>query len=175
MIRKTDFIVSSLRTDDLPYHSHTKCGIVSVFQVSTGLDTSSAIRTKTVNIGRTSSHRDFVIDYDLMNYIQDTVKAAMEEEIQEAVDKELLLMVRGESFNRQIKALIDEELRSLIRQVSLKTSGAGPGRGHKGRSHRKISLSLPESLYQQARELDGFFSAHVAAALEIYLKLQQKQ
>jgi hypothetical protein len=118
--------------------------------------------------------RDFVIDYDLMNWINDTVKAAMEEEVQDAVDKELLLMVNGEGFKRSINDAIDARLRSLTEEIVVKTSGAGPGRGHKGRSHRKISLSLPESLYLKARELEGFFSCHVASALELYLRLQEK-
>ena len=127
-----------------------------------------------MNESHTSPQSDFAIDYDLMNWINDAIKTALEDEVQETVDKELLLMVRGDSFKRQMKNLIDEQLRSLMQQISLKTSGAGPGRGHKGRSHRKISLSLPETLYQQARELDGYFSAHVAAALELYLKLQKE-
>jgi hypothetical protein len=126
-----------------------------------------------MNLTHTRPHRDFVIDYDLMNFINDAVKTAMEEEIQETVDQELLLMVHGESFDRQMKTLIDARLQSLFREITIKTSCAGPGRGHKGKSHRKLSLSLPESLYWEARKLEGFFSAHVAAALEIYLKLQK--
>jgi hypothetical protein len=133
------------------------------------------VKAEMTNQTHTRPNRDFAIDYDLMNFINDTVKAAIEDEVQETVDKELLLMVRGDSFSREMKALIDAQLRFLMQQISLKTSGAGPGRGHKGRSHRKISLSLPESLYLEARELAGFFSAHVAAALELYLKIQEKR
>jgi hypothetical protein len=43
-----------------------------------------------------------------------------------------------------------------------------------GRSHRKITLSLPESLYLKARELERFFTGHVTGALELYLRLQEK-
>ncbi|MGO9118947.1 MAG: hypothetical protein ACLQPD_15225 [Desulfomonilaceae bacterium] len=117
-------------------------------------------------------NRDFAIDYDLMNYINDTISAAIENAVQESVDQELTMMIRGESFKKRVQNLIDARLQSLVNEMAIKTSGAGPGRGHKGRTHRKISLSLPEALYLRVRELDGFFSCHVASALELYLKLQ---
>jgi hypothetical protein len=117
--------------------------------------------------------RDFVRDYDLMNYINDTVTCAIEDAVQDSVDKELLLMVNGEGFKKRIETLIDARLRSFVAEIAIKTSGAGPGRGHKGKSHRKISLSLPEPLYLKARELEGFLSCLVASALELYLKLQK--
>jgi hypothetical protein len=126
-------------------------------------------------MNRTASrpNRDFAIDYDLMNYINDTVSTAIENAVQESVDQELTMMIRSESFNKRVQNLIDARLQSLVSEIALKTSGAGPGRGHKGRSHRKISLSLPEPLYLKVKELDGFFSCHVASALELYLKLQK--
>ena len=74
-------------------------------------------------------------------------------------------MVNGDGFKKRIEAIIDAQLHVLAEEITVRTSGAGPGRGHKGRSHKKISLTLPETLYHQARELDGFFSGHVAAAL----------
>ena len=123
---------------------------------------------------QTSPHRDFAVDYDLKNYIDDALKTAIEEAVQTSVDKELLLMVRGEGFKRRLDALIDSRLHALADEIALKTSGAGPGRGHTGRTHKKISMSLPETLYDRARELPGFFSCHVAGALELYLKLQEK-
>lgn len=125
------------------------------------------------NQRETRPNRDFAVDYDLGNYIHDTVTGAIEEAVQETVDKELLLMVKGESFKKQITDMVDAQLQSLVRAITIKTSGAGPGRGNKGRSHRKLSLSLPEPLYLKARELEGFFSCHVASALELYLRLQQ--
>jgi hypothetical protein len=121
----------------------------------------------------TRPNRDFSIDYDLMNYINDTVKSAIEDAVLDILDKELLLMVNGEGFKKRIEAIIDARLHSLVKGITIRTSGAGPGRGHKGRSHRKISLSLPETLYHRARELEGFLSCHVASALELYLKLQK--
>jgi len=131
------------------------------------------VKAERMNQSKTHPNRDFAIDYDLMNFINDTVKIAMEDGVQDAVDKELWLMVNGEGFEKRINGMIDARLQTLVEEMIIKTSGAGPGRGHKGRSHRKISLSLPETLYQRARELEGFFSCHVASALELYLKLHK--
>jgi hypothetical protein len=119
--------------------------------------------------------REIAIDSDLKFLIEETISTALEGIVQDTVDKELLLMVKGEGFEKRIQDIIDAELHSLVREISIKRSGAGPGRGHVGRSHRKISLSLPESLYLKARELEGFFSGHVAGALELYLRLQEKR
>lgn len=127
-----------------------------------------------MNQRQTQRNRDFSIDYDLMNYINHTVKSAIEDAVLDILDQELLLMVNGEGFKKRMEALVDARLHALIGAITIRTSGAGPGRGHKGRSHRKISLSLPETLYQRARELEGFFSCHVASALELYLRLQEK-
>ncbi len=120
------------------------------------------------------SNRDFAVDYDLMNYVNDTVKTAIEEAVENSVDKELLLMISGDGFKIRLNALIDSRLHALADEIAFKTTGAGPGRGHTGRTHKKISLSLPATLYDRARELPGFFSCHVAGALELYLKLQEK-
>jgi hypothetical protein len=124
-----------------------------------------------IEIGRT---RETVMQSDLRFFIEETVSTALEDAVQEVVDRELLLMVKGEGFEKRIQDVIDAELRSLVRQIAIKRSGAGPGRGYTGRSHRKISLSLSESLYLKVRELEGYFSGHVAGALELYLRLQQK-
>jgi hypothetical protein len=121
------------------------------------------------------TRRDFGIDDDLFNFINDTVRTAIEEEIQEVVDKELLLMIKGQHFEKRLKDMIDARLRSVMQEINVKASNAAPGRGYKGRSYKKISLSLPHSLYLEAKELEGFFSCHVAAALELYLKLQEKR
>ncbi len=100
--------------------------------------------------------RDIAIDYDLMNCINDRIKRAIEEAVQNSVDRELLLMVRGEGFKQRLDAAIDDRLHLLAEEIAVKTGGAGPGRGHTGRTHKKIGLSLPEVLYDQARELEGF-------------------
>ena len=126
-----------------------------------------------MNRTATRPNRDLAIDYDLMNYINDTISTAIENAVQESVDQELTMMVKGEGFKKRIQDVVDAQLQSLVHEIAIKTNGAGPGRGHKGRTHRKISLSLPEALYLKVRELDGFFSCHVASALELYLKLQK--
>ena len=133
-----------------------------------------SVKAEMMNQRQTHLNRDFAIDYDLMNFINDTVKGAIEDAVQDIVDQELLLMVNSDGFEKRINDMIHGRLQTLVEETAIKASGAGPGRGHKGRSHRKISLSLPETLYQRARELEGFFSCHVANALELYLRLQQK-
>ncbi len=130
------------------------------------------IEAETMN--KTQDNGDFVIDHDLMNFINNTVQSAIEEGVQEVVDKELSLMIQGDAFKKRVGDLIDVRLHRLAEEITVKTGGAGPGRGHKGKSHKKISLSLPEPLYLKAKELEGFFSCHVAAALELYLRLQNK-
>jgi hypothetical protein len=125
-----------------------------------------------IEIGHT---RETVVESDLRFFIEKTISTALEGAVQDVVDRELLLMVKGEGFQKRIQAMIDAELGSLVQEIAIKRSGAGPGRGHTGRSHRKISLSIPESLYLKVRELEGFFSGHVAGALELYLRLQQKR
>ena len=86
-------------------------------------------------------NRDFVIDYDLLNFINDTVKMAIEDLVQEIVDKEFLLMVQGRGFHDRVNAMIEDRLRLLLQEITVTASGAGPGRGHRGRTHKKISLS----------------------------------
>ena len=125
-------------------------------------------------MNETQDNGDFAIDHDLMNFINNSVQSAIEEGVQEVVDRELSLMINGDGFKKRMADIIDARLHNLAEEITIKVSGAGPGRGHKGKSHKKISLSLPEPLYLKAKELEGFFSCHVAAALELYLRLQNK-
>lgn len=117
---------------------------------------------------------EIAISDELLDVVIATVVAAIEETIQDRVDEELLFMVNGEAFATRIAALIDDRFQVMVTQISIQTSAAGPGRGRKGRTHKKISLSLPETLYNEAKALDGFLSCHVASALELYLKLQKR-
>ena len=102
-------------------------------------------------MNETQDNVDFVIDHDLMNFIDDTVKSAIQDRVQEVVDKELSLMINGDSFKKRVEDHIDPQLHPLAEEITIKTSGAGPGRGHKGKSHKKISLSLPETLSEGKR------------------------
>ena len=117
--------------------------------------------------------QDFAVDYDLMKYINDKISIAIKDSVQESVDQELTMMIGSEGFKKRIQDFIDARLQSLVNEIGIRTSGAGPGRGHKGRTHKKVSLSLPKPLYLKVKELDGFFSCHVASALELYLNLQK--
>ena len=121
-----------------------------------------------------SAKPDFAIDDAFLDIIIATVVTAVEEIIQERVDHELSIMVSGEGFAQRVANLIDARFEVMVTEISVQTSGAGPGRGRKGRTHKKISLSLPEALYQEAKGLDGFLSCHVASALELYLSLQKR-
>ena len=165
-------------TKNRPYPTHTKSSIESVFHSniqSSGLPLVKAIKNiEAETMNKTQDNGDFAIDHDLMNFIHNTVRNAIEEGVQEVVDQELSLMINGDGFKKRVTYLIDARLNAFADEITIRTSGAGPGRGHRGRSHKKISLSLPESLYLKAKELEGFFSCHVAAALELYLRLQNK-
>ncbi len=99
-------------------------------------------------MNRTSAgpNRDLAIDYDLMNYINDTISAAIENAVQESVDQELTMMIRGEGFKKRVQNLIDARLQSLVSEIAIKTSGAGPGRGHKGRSDKKCNFKVSKML-----------------------------
>ena len=63
-------------------------------------------------------NRDFAIDYDLMNYINDTISAAIENAVQELVDQELTMMIGGESFKKRIQNLIDARLQSIVSEIA---------------------------------------------------------
>jgi hypothetical protein len=121
-----------------------------------------------------SPEPDFAIDDAFLDIITNTLLAAVEETVQERVDRELLLMIKGEGFATRIAALIYDRFEVMVTEVAIQTSGAGPGRGHRGRSHKKVSMSLPEPLFHKVRELKGFMSCHVACALELYLSLQKR-
>ncbi len=47
-----------------------------------------------MNHNATNPRMDFSLDYDPMNFINDTVKSAIEEGVQEMVDRELSLMIQ---------------------------------------------------------------------------------
>ena len=56
-------------------------------------------------MNETQDNGDFAIDHDLMNFINDTVKSAIQDRVQEVVDRELSLMVNGDSFKKRVADL----------------------------------------------------------------------
>ena len=78
---------------------------------------------------------EVAIDSDLKFLIEETVhRPCLKMLFRIRWTRILLLMVEGEGFQKRIYDMIDAELRSLVREVAIKTSGAGPGRGHVGKS-----------------------------------------
>jgi hypothetical protein len=124
------------KSENQPYLCHTNWRIVFVFRSSAVLTALMVVQrnqmevnAEMMNQSQPYPNRDFAIDYDLMNFINDTVKSAIKDAVQDTVDKELSLMVNGEAFQKRINGMIDAQLRSLIQEIAVKTSGAGPGRG----------------------------------------------
>ncbi|MGB6064098.1 MAG: hypothetical protein WBG50_04785, partial [Desulfomonilaceae bacterium] len=54
------------------------------------------------------------------------------------------------------------------------TAHAGPGRGKRGKTHKKFSASLESELYNRVKSLPGMFSQHLANSLEAYLAVMEK-
>ncbi len=101
----------------------------------------------------------------------------LEEKVEEKVDTELKVMLSEEgSFSRELTHLIDQRLKSLFSggEPVVQTPHAGPGRGWKGKTHKKFSASLEESLFNRVKSLPGQFSGHLSNALEAYLAVMGK-
>jgi hypothetical protein len=98
--------------------------------------------------------------------------------VEEKVEAELKAMLsEGGSFSRDLNHLIDRRLRILFSGADqpVKTTQAGPGRGRKGKTHKKFSASLEESLFDRVKSLPGQFSGHLSNALEAYLSVMEEK
>ncbi len=104
---------------------------INPFPVSNGIKHKKA---EMMNQNPMSPKSDFCIDYYLMNFINDAVKSAIQDRVQEVVDRELSLMIKGDGFKKRVTDLIDTLLQAIAGEITIKTSGAGPGRGRKGKS-----------------------------------------
>lgn len=103
---------------------------------------------------------------------REEIQELIEEKVQEKVDSELKVMVSDEGgFSHELARLIDRRLRSRFAggEPVPTTAQPGPGRGRKGKTHKKFSASLEEGLFERVKSLPGQFSAHLANALEAYL------
>jgi hypothetical protein len=92
--------------------------------------------------------------------------------VEQKVESELKAMLaEGGSFPTALTHLIDRRLKTLFSPAESvpTTPHAGPGRGKRGKTHKKFSASLEESLFERVKSLPGQFSRHLSNALEAYL------
>jgi hypothetical protein len=87
------------------------------------------------------------------------------------------MLSEGGSFSKEITHLVDQRLKTLFSggELPSETAHAGPGRGKKGKTHKKFSASLEESLFERAKSLPGQFSGHLSNALEAYLAVMEEK
>ncbi|MGO9567826.1 MAG: hypothetical protein ACLP5H_09825 [Desulfomonilaceae bacterium] len=109
---------------------------------------------------------------------REKVEQLIEDRVQETVEVELRAMLAEDgSFSRDLNHLIDRRLSILFSggDQPVKTTQAGPGRGRKGKTHKKFSASLEESLFDRVKSLPGQFSGHLSNALEAYLAVMEEK
>lgn len=106
------------------------------------------------------------------------VQQLIEESVQDRIDAELKIMLsEGGSFSKELAHLIDHRMKNLLAGAEpvTQTAQAGPGRGKRGKTHKKFSASLEENLFNRVKSLPGQFSAHLARALEGYLSVAENK
>ena len=109
---------------------------------------------------------------------RDEVKQLIDEVIEDRVEAELKVMLDPEgSFAGGLTELIDQRLKSIFLsgEPVVNIPHAGPGRGRKGKTHKKFSASLEEGLFERVKSLPGQFSGHLANALEAYLSVVEEK
>ena len=81
------------------------------------------------------------------------------------------------SFSKELAHLVDHRLKTLFSggEPVVQTAHAGPGRGKRGKTHKKFSASLEESLFERVKSLPGQFSGHLSNALEAYLSVVEEK
>ncbi len=120
-----------------------------------------------------------VIKEPSSNYLsREEVQQLIDGIVEEKVEAELKAMLsEGGSFSRDLIHLIDQRLKTLFSggEPVLQTAHAGPGRGRKGKTHKKFSASLESDLYNRVKSLPGMFSQHLANSLEAYLAVMGEE
>jgi len=109
---------------------------------------------------------------------REEVRQLIEETVQDRIDAELKTMLSEEGgVSQDLARLIDHRLKTLFSggEPVVKTAHAGPGRGRKGKTHKKFSASLEESLFDRVKSLPGQFSGHLSNALEAYLAVMEEK
>ncbi len=109
---------------------------------------------------------------------REEVHQLIDEIVEERVEAELKSMLTPEgSFSGELSHLVDRRLKTLFSggQPVVQTAHAGPGRGKRGKTHKKFSASLEESLFERVKSLPGQFSGHLSNALEAYLSVVEEK
>ena len=150
----------------------------------TGIDTDPPVTTrdlmellKDITAGR-GQQMQFTEEESRDLVSRGEVQQLIEESVQDRVDAELKAMLAEEgSFAKEITRLMDHRLKTLFSGAEpvVKTPHAGPGRGKRGKTHKKFSASLEESLFERVRSLPGQFSGHLSNALEAYLSVVEEK
>jgi len=105
---------------------------------------------------------------------RDEALQLIEETVQDRVEAELKsMLVPDGTFSKELSRLVDQRLKALFSGSGpvAQTTQAGPGRGKRGKTHKKFSASLEESLFGRVKSLPGQFSGHLSSALEAYLSV----
>lgn len=114
-------------------------------------------------------------EYDIS---REEVQELIEKSVEDRVDAELKLMLSEEGgFSQELTHLVDQRLRILFSRGEPvpQAAHAGPGRGKKGKTHKKFSASLEEGLFERVKSLPGQFSGHLSNALEAYLSVVEEK
>jgi hypothetical protein len=109
---------------------------------------------------------------------REEVQQLIEETVEDRVESELKTMLSQEgSFSKELSRLVDHRLKTLFSggEPVPQTAHSGPGRGKKGKTHKKFSASLEESLFERVKNLQGQFSGHLSNALEAYLSVVEEK
>jgi len=119
------------------------------------------------------------IEEERKDYVaRDEVQQLIEETVEDRVESELKTMLSQEgSFSKELSLLIDQRLKDLFSggEPVVQTAHAGPGRGKRGKTHKKFSASLEEGLFERVKNLPGQFSGHLSNALEAYLSVVEEK
>jgi len=108
-------------------------------------------------------------EYDV---VREEVQELIDGLVEQKVESELKAMLSEEgSFSKELSNVVDHRLKTLFSsgEPVATTPHAGPGRGRKGKTHKKFSASLEQSLFVRVKCLPGNFSSHLSNALEAYL------
>lgn len=148
----------------------TKQDIVKVLSqlVQHRSDQSPSTTAQTSNTGPTVSVEE------MTKAVQDAIKPFIEASVTSSVASAVEQLLDTDTARMLVGEIIDQRLSGYLRGIEMKESHSGPGRGKSGKTHSKFSASLPTDLYEQAKNLRGQFSSHLAAALQLYLRAREQ-